>query len=208
MSNLPTTQHNPVLPVLIQAALHRLGRRVTVARKHCQPSQADPAPLAALCAALVWLAPGPAHAIHKCTGPDGAVVFQDTACAGKDEVIVIKPASGASPPDEGHTPGMTEAQRINAQTERSQKERRIRELQTLSLPQAEANLAAHKQACGQQQRDLAADQFRYRQNLYGKTHAAQRASEMAAAAAICDTKDRELSGNVERLKSELTELKK
>ena len=39
---------------------------------------------------------------------------------------------------------------------------------------------------------MEAEQYRYVQNLYGKTHAAQVASEMAAAAALCDTKDREL----------------
>ena len=149
----------------------------------------------------------PAWAVNKCTAADGKVSFQDAPCTGQGEAISIKPASGAGAQD-GRAPGVSDAQRINAQTDQSQKERRIRELQTLWLPQAQANLAGHKQMCDQQQRNLASDQYRYQQNLYGKTHAAQRASEMAAAAATCDTKDRELTSNVDRLKAELTELKK
>ena len=161
-----------------------------------------------LAAALVcWLAPGPAQAINKCTGADGKVTFQDGLCAGQGEAITVKPASGAGLPG-GTLPGVSDAQRINAQTEQSQRERRVRELETLWLPQAQANLAAHKQRCEQQQRSLASDQYRYQQNLYGKTHSAQRASEMAAVAATCDTKDRELTSHVERLKAELSELKK
>ena len=149
----------------------------------------------------------PTWAINKCIGADGKTVFQDAACADKGEVIVVKPASGTGSTS-GVASGASEADRINAQTDKSQKERRIRELQTLWIPQAQSSLATHKRTCDQQQRDLSSDQYRYKQNLYGKTHAAQRASEMAAVAATCDTKDRELTGNLERLKSELTELKK
>lgn len=149
----------------------------------------------------------PAWAINKCTGADGKVTFQDAPCTGQGEAISVKPASGSAT-QVGGSSGVSDAQRINAQTDKSQKERRIRELQSLWLPQAQTALAAHKQACAQQQRNLSSDQYRYQQNLYGKTHAAQRASEMAAAAATCDTKDRELTGNVERLQAELNELKK
>lgn len=38
----------------------------------------------------------PAWAINKCT-IDGQVVFQDAACPGKGETLVVKPASGRSP---------------------------------------------------------------------------------------------------------------
>lgn len=47
-------------------------------------------------AALLTLAAAPAWAVNKCTGPDGAVVFQDAPCAGKGETIKVTPASGSS----------------------------------------------------------------------------------------------------------------
>lgn len=44
---------------------------------------------------LAMLAVLPAWAINKCT-IDGQVVFQDAACPGKGETLVVKPASGRS----------------------------------------------------------------------------------------------------------------
>lgn len=35
-----------------------------------------------------------AHAVNKCTDPDGSVVFQDAPCAGKGETLKVSPASG------------------------------------------------------------------------------------------------------------------
>ncbi len=43
--------------------------------------------------AFTCLAVSPAWAINKCS-IDGKVVFQDTACPGKGEVLVVRPASG------------------------------------------------------------------------------------------------------------------
>lgn len=48
----------------------------------------------ALVAAVI--AVSPAWAVNKCTGPDGAVAFQDAPCAGKGEAIEVKPASGST----------------------------------------------------------------------------------------------------------------
>jgi hypothetical protein len=45
--------------------------------------------------ALACLAASPVWAINKCT-INGKVVFQDTACPGKGETLVVKPASGRS----------------------------------------------------------------------------------------------------------------
>lgn len=46
-----------------------------------------------------------AWAINKCTGADGKVVFQDAPCAGRGEVLNVRPASGhanmARPADVG-----------------------------------------------------------------------------------------------------------
>lgn len=47
-------------------------------------------------AAALMLASLNAWAINKCTGPDGAVVFQDATCAGQGETLKIRPASGTT----------------------------------------------------------------------------------------------------------------
>lgn len=147
----------------------------------------------------------PAWAINKCTGPDGKVAYQDAPCAGKGETINVKPASGQSPVvklgADGTLP-MSEADRLNALTAESQRDRRKRDLKERLVPYAQSELVRHKYQCTQTQKDLEADQYAYRQNLYGKTHAAQIASEMAASAARCDTKDRELRENLETLRKE------
>lgn len=74
------------------------------------------------------------------------------------------------------------------------------------MPQAVAAVDTHRRACEQEQKDLASGQYKFRQNLYGKTHAAQVASEMAAASARCDTRDRELKEQQEVLQSECATL--
>lgn len=162
--------------------------------------------------AALLLAVSPVWAINKCTGPDGKLVFQDAPCQGKGELLDVKPASG-----KGNSPAvavsgtapakpMTEAQRIEAQVTASQRERRRRDLETIETPQAVAVLDKHRRGCEQEQKDMASGQYKYVQNLYGKTHAAQMASEMAAASARCDLKDRELKERLEALKSECAAL--
>lgn len=47
---------------------------------------------AILLATVVGVAP--AWAVNKCTGADGAVVFQDAPCAGKGETLTVRPGSG------------------------------------------------------------------------------------------------------------------
>ena len=152
----------------------------------------------------------PAWAINKCTGSDGSVVFQDAPCAGKGEAITVRPASGAAPSrlansDASGAP-QSEAQRIQASVSASQKERRLRDLTQREVPTAEAAIDAHLLACAQQQRQIEAGKFAYVQNLYGKTHAAQVAAEQAAAASRCDTKDRELRAQAQRVRKECAEL--
>lgn len=74
------------------------------------------------------------------------------------------------------------------------------------LPQTQSALDGHRRACEKKQKELAASQYAYQQNLYGKTHAAQIAAEMAASASQCDMKDRELSKQLEVLTKECSDL--
>lgn len=156
-----------------------------------------------------------AWAVNKCTGPDGAVVFQDAPCAGKGEALTVRPASGtarAAPAPAGSGGGesaakpQTEAQRIESNIAASQKERRLRDLTEREVPRADGAIRFHAQACEEEQARLEQAKGRYVQNLYGKTDAAQRAAEQAAAAGRCDIKDRELRERHAALKAECQQL--
>jgi hypothetical protein len=165
-------------------------------------------------AAVALIAAEPAAAINKCTGADGRVTFQDAPCAtARSETLEIRPASGDGLPsatDQGArasaTPAHTEAERLEGIIAASQRARRSQDLRERLLPDAERDLREHRASCAEKQKSLASQQYIYRQNLYGKTHAAQIASEMAASAALCDTKDRELKERVDLLTKECAAL--
>jgi hypothetical protein len=72
---------------------------------------------------------------------------------------------------------------------------------------ADQALLDHRSACERRIAALTASQGAYVQNLYGKIHAAQMASEKAAAAVMCDTKERELKEDLDHLAKECAELK-
>lgn len=161
-------------------------------------------------AAALLLVSLDAWAVNKCIGPDGAVAFQDAPCAGKGESLNVRPASGVAKAQPaaaaGDAPKKSNAQRMEEQVASSQKERRVRELAQHLVPSAETAIRTHLQACKEEQARLEAAKHVYVQNLYGKTDAAQRASEQAAAAGRCDTKDRELRETAALLKKECTDL--
>ena len=165
-----------------------------------------------ICAVTLLIVATPALAVNKCTGADGKVSFQDAPCIGKSESVIIKPASGTGRSAELPMAGasaavrLTEADRINANVDASIKARRLADVQNIYHPQSMANVNLHRRACAKEQADLKDGQFRYVQNLYGKTHAAQMASEMAAASARCDLKDRELKEQSDALKAECVKL--
>lgn len=164
--------------------------------------------------ALACLAASPAWAVNKCT-IDGKTVFQDAPCPGKGEQLNVKPASGSARPQSASTQSadgasstkpQTEAQRLEANVAASQKQRRLRELEQREVPGADHEIRSHLKACEEEQVRLERAKGAYVQNLYGKTDAAQKASEQAAAAARCDTKDRDLRATAARLRTECQQL--
>ena len=167
-----------------------------------------------VCAAMLSL---PAAAINKCTGADGKVSFQDAPCnTSRSETVDVRPASGRttpsptpvrSPNDPAAPSPVSEAARLDGIVAASQRSRRALDLRERVLPDAERAVKEHRQACDAKQKELAAQQYVYQQNLYGKTHAAQMASEMAAAAVRCDTKDRELKEALDVLAKECATLR-
>lgn len=141
----------------------------------------------------------PAAAVNKCTAPDGSVAFQDAPCAGKGEAVVVRPASGPG----GLAPGgVSEAQRINAAIDRSAAARRVVELDALLIPRATQALQRHQLRCTQQRAELERSQYAYRQNLYGKTHAAQMASEMVQLTLDCEREEKALLRTLRTLEQE------
>ena len=84
----------------------------------------------------------------------------------------------------------------------SQKETRLRELTERAVPRADQAVVDHLAACQKEQDRLERSKGQYVQNLYGKTDAAQKAAEQAAAASRCDTKDRDLRARAEALHAE------
>ena len=149
-------------------------------------------------------------ALHQCTQLDGRTAYQDKPCeGGKGETIEVRPATGVKPVQtplvDGKKPP-TEAERLEAVVAQSQRERRRRELEERLIPNAQTDRVRHRYECEQRQKYLRDNQYTQRQNLYGKTHAAQIASEMAAAAALCDTRDRELAESLQQLRDECAAL--
>ena len=130
-------------------------------------------------------------------GPNATAISQPIPASGR--ALPSKPVPAASSEK-------SEAQRIEGLVANSQRDRRRQDLRERLLPEAEMALTGNRAGCEQKQRDLAAEQYAYRQNLYGKVHASQIASEMAAAAATCDTKDRELKDRLDALAKECAAL--
>ena len=164
--------------------------------------------LSALCA--------PAWAVNKCTGPDGKVAFQDAPCAGKGERIEVRPASGASPgagPAPTAAPGaeglpkkQTEADRLNALTAASQRERRKVDLDQRLLPYAQAAILNEQMRCDAQLKALQTKKHLANNNLAGATWEGSISAEMTAVATRCDTRNRDLREEFSMLKKECVSL--
>lgn len=153
-----------------------------------------------------------AAAIKKCTGPHGKVTFRVPPAERRRQLMSSRPqvalltrmrpasnGAAASPP--------TDAARLEVIVAASQRDRRARDLREGLVPEAERALAVHRDACAEKQKTLASQQYIHQQNLYGKTHAAQIASEMGASAAACDTTDRQLKEALDALTKECAALK-
>ena len=179
-------------------------------------------PLAAAVLFAVTMAASPvALAIHKCTGPDGKVSFQDFPCSGngKSQELNLGPAADPSsrpaavpPSAEAHAPAsQTEAQRIEAQVAKSQAERRKRELEVVGIPNARRAIDVHLAQCKAEQDALQARKHPA-SNVWGTPSkdearaSAQREAalgqEMVAAARNCATRTQVLTSELETLRRE------
>ncbi|MDO8903976.1 DUF4124 domain-containing protein [Hydrogenophaga sp.] len=149
---------------------------------------------------LLAVAASQAVAVNKCTGPDGKVTFQDAPCAGKGGAIEVRPASGSTTVQPATA--KAEVERINASVAASAQARRVIELDALLIPRARGALTQHLSDCARKRRDLEASQYAYLQNLYGKTHAAQKAAEIVQLSLDCERGERSLGYQLGELQAE------
>ncbi len=160
--------------------------------------------------ALLATLSGPTWAINKCTGPDGKMVYQDAACAGKGEKINVRPASGdgairaaTSLSTQGATTKpLTEAQRIEAQISDLQRARRKQELENILVPDAQRAIRNQRDQCDQELKALQAKKGMAKNNLAGATWESSISTEMTAVATRCDTKNRDSSEVLKALRDE------
>lgn len=152
-----------------------------------------------------------AWAINKCTGADGKVVFQDAPCAGRGEVLNVRPASGpakVAPPAADAAPqaATTDAPPSKKEGAFGDSWQRRTYLENRGIPDTTGAIHAHKQSCDKKLADLRAQQGSANNNLAGATFLQSLAAEMQATATMCDVRSRELNAELDAMKKELREL--
>lgn len=178
--------------------------------------------LAQLVILMAVLFVAPAWAVNKCTQSDGRVVFQDAPCAtGKAESLTVRPASGSGKALEKSSSAggtadvessspvarpMTEAQKIEKRIAESQKARRLVELEARLVPDSQNAIYRHRQQCDGDMAALQAKKARANNNLAGATWETSISGEMTALATRCDTRNRELRDDADRVREECRSL--
>lgn len=149
----------------------------------------------------------PAWAINKCTGADGKVVFQDLPCAGRGEAIEVKPASGVAPAAVPAGGAATPAAAKPKAEPRESNEKWLRRYKLEhAIKDARAYLANNDAQCRRKHQELQMRQESANNNLAGATYRQSLAAEMQANATMCETRSRELQGEIERSQKELDEM--
>ena len=159
-----------------------------------------------LAALLLAAIIGPVQAqVNKCTGPDGKVTFQDGPCSNKGGAIQVRPASGNTPATAAPQK-QTEADRLNALTAASQRERRKADLDERMVPYAKAAIVNEQMQCDAQLKALQSKKRSANNNLAGATWEGSISAEMTAVATRCDTRNRDLREDFSTLKKECVAL--
>ncbi len=101
---------------------------------------------------------------------------------------------------------MTETQRIEKQVAESQRARRRQEYEVRIIPDAVMAVDRHRARCDAEISSLQGKKRFANNNLAGATWEGSISGEMAALATRCDTQNRELREEVDRLRAECREL--
>jgi hypothetical protein len=152
-----------------------------------------------------------AWAINKCVSPTGQITFQEAACLNADKATEIKPlykapsansespqsqipADAARPLDKKRATGPYQQMASELEAQRLQREAAD------ALEYKQREITQHRASCDQQQANIKSQKVRAANNLAGATWEQSISSEMNAAAARCDTRARELVGDLEELR--------
>jgi hypothetical protein len=93
-------------------------------------------------------------------------------------------------------------ERLNRLSDQMQAQRRRQELELYLVPRAQNQIAQHRAQCDREYRDLQGKKTLANNNLAGATWEQSISTEMAALAARCDSRSRELLTNLELVRSE------
>lgn len=165
-------------------------------------------------ALLALMAATPAWAVYKCQDASGRTTFQETPCSGANQggKLDVHPASGNAPKPQAPAigtgapgtapPTMTEADRLNNLSARLAKENRLSTLNNLAIGAAQGEILRAETQCQAEIEAVRNRKALADNSLAGATWEQSLSSEMQAIATRCDTEQRRLQANLERLLSE------
>lgn len=173
--------------------------------------------LAAVIAACAFT--NPAWAVFKCQDANGRFSFQETPCAAgsKGGEIDVKPAAGhaakpaavTAPPQPSDSAAavpaakpMSEAERLNAQAATIRKRNRLSDLKNRHIPDAYGAVENSKNQCELRMAGLRNNKRFATNNLAGATYENSLSTEMQALATQCDSDQRRLNRDLDRLLAE------
>ena len=151
-----------------------------------------------VCLALALGLAAPAWAIHKCTGTDGKLSFQDAPCAGEGEKIEVRPATQGvlpvQPPRSADREGA-----FGATWQRKH------HLQTQAIPQARAAMERNQRECaaGPGEATAHAGPLRRGNLPAGSQFTQELDAANAKAKAACEARTEELREQLRALEKEL-----
>ncbi|WP_395351082.1 DUF4124 domain-containing protein [Variovorax sp. UC122_21] len=152
-----------------------------------------------LIVAAAFFAAQPAFALFKCVDGAGKVSFQEQPCERSQAQTTIKPLVEAPKPPlpspEAPTPAAARPS-IYEQNRQAEAER-LRFDAQYKLRDKTIEMERHRAACDAQQRAILSNRARANNNLAGAMYEQSVATEAAAAATRCDTRGRELLGELE-----------
>lgn len=169
-------------------------------------------------ALLALMAATPARAVYKCQDASGRTTFQEIPCSGANQggKLDIHPASGAGAVPSAistETPGtaspaITEADRLNHLSARLAKENRLSTLNNLAIGAAQGEILRAEAQCQAEIEAVRNRKSLHDNTLAGATWEQSLSVEMQAIATRCDTEQRRLQANLERLLSEKQDLER
>lgn len=158
----------------------------------------------------------PVFALNKCVSPTGKLSFQDTPCSSSELATEVTPRPASGPPVRPPAPQPSSAPSTSAASEKAanstppgtsyQRQLETLEAERLKREVSDAirfkkdEISKHRGQCDAEQQAIRNQKARANNNLAGATWEQSLSTEMNAAARRCDTRGRELQGDMEELR--------